>query len=273
MGRIIHNHWRGQYSPRFSLLIILIGLRILVHLLYGFIPAPLPVAVVVIIVATDAALLVWQITGTLRSCERTLKGSGDMVLYWACYSASIFATLSMFADVTTLVSATNRIDVPFTARKVDLKVDGNTVLIEGDIGFRTHTALQAVLQDPANTITTVRLNSNGGRIFAARAIAIAMIEHNMNTEVEGRCASACTLIFLAGEKRQLLDGAALGFHQYRQTSNIQFLDTSEEQQKDRVFFKSRGVSDSFITQMFQARHQDIWFPDNQTLLDAGVLTK
>ena len=273
MGRFIYNHWRGLYSPHVSLLVILIGLRVLVHLLYGLIPSDLPVAVIVTIILIDAVLLIWQITGTLRSCERSLKGGGDMVLYWGCYSASIFAALSMFSDATTLVSSTFRVDMPFAVRKVELEVHGDTILIDGDIGFRTHTAVQELLENPSMTFTTVRLNSDGGRIYAARAIANTLIAHNIKTEIAGRCASACTLIFLAGTRRQMPVDGTLGFHQYRQDDSVQLLDTSEEQEKDRAYFKSRGVSDAFIARMFQASHQDIWFPDRNALLEAGILTE
>ncbi len=266
------NHWRGLLPTRLSLIGVLIGLGIALHLLFGVLPPSLPFVLVVLIIALAGVTLIWQIIGTLRSCERNLKGGGDMILYWGCYGASVAVVVVLAVDVTSLISATTGANPQPEPHKVELEVQGDTILIDGFVGFRTHTALLALLEEPANPYTTLRLNSDGGRIFAARAIVNALILHDINTEVTGRCASACTLIFLAGGQRHLLDGGQLGFHQYLQTSSIQLLDTAQEQQKDRAYFKARGVSDTFIASMFQAEHQDIWFPDRATLVAAGIVT-
>lgn len=271
MSQFATNHWRGRHPARVSLFGVLIGLGLVLHLLFGVLPHSLPASVVALIIAAAAAILIWQIIGTLRSCERNL-GGGDMMLYWGCYMAAIGAALVMAVDLTSLVSASAGANPPPKPQVVTLEVQGDTILIEGFIGFRTHTALQTLLDTPDMTYTKLRLNSDGGRIFAARAIANALILHNIDTEVTGRCASACTLVFLAGKQRRLLAGGQLGFHQYLQTSGIQFLDTREEQEKDRAYFKARGVSEAFVSAMFQAKHQDIWFPSRAELRAAGILT-
>jgi len=266
------NHWRGKHPTVLSLVGVLIGLGIVIHLLFGALPHPLAYPLVILIIISAVAVLVWQITGTLRSVERTLKGGGDMILYWGCYGASLGAALVMAVDLASLVSSTTGANPPPEQQVVTLELEGDTILIEGFIEFRTNTALRALLEGPDTAYTKVRLNSDGGRIFAARAIANALITHDINTEVTGRCASACTLVFLAGKQRFLRDGSQIGFHQYLQTSGVQFLDTVEEQEKDRAYFKARGVTDGFISTMFQAAHQDIWFPDRATLVAAGIVT-
>ncbi len=266
------NHWRGRHPPLLSLTGVLIGLGVVIHVLFGVLPHPLASPLIVLIIIVAIALLIWQITGTLRSVERNLKTGGDMILYWGCYGASLGAALVMAVDLTSLISTTSGANPLPPQQSYALEVQGDTILIEGFIGFRTNTALRALLEGPDVAYTKLRLNSDGGRIFAARAIANALISHDINTEVTGRCASACTLVFLAGKRRHLLDGGQIGFHQYLQTSGVQFLDTVEEQEKDRAYFKSRGVSDGFIAAMFQATHQDIWFPDREELRAAGIIT-
>ncbi len=167
----------------------------------------------------------------------------------------------MIFDATTIISSRTGANpvpaIPTTA----LIVRGNTILINGEIDFGTYDAIEAILEKPSEPITTVRLDSNGGRIYAARGIARILIWHRLDTEVDKRCISACTLVFLAGNRRKLWEGAQLGFHQYAQASDVPLLDTAEEQEKDRLFLKARGVSDSFLRKMFQAEHNDIWFPD------------
>lgn len=266
------NHWRGLLPTRLSLIGVLIGIGIALHFLFGMLPASLPFTAVAVIVAMAGLILIWQIIGTLRSCERNLKGGGDMILYWGCYAASVAAALVMALNVTSLISATTGANPLPEQHKLQLEVRGDTILIDGFVGFRTHTALLELLEMPKNPYTTLRLNSDGGRVIAARAIGNAVILHDINTEVTGRCASACTLIFLAGKRRHLLEGGQLGFHQYLQTSSVQVLDTADEQEKDRAYFRTRGVSETFIASMFQAKHQDIWFPDRATLAAAGIVT-
>lgn len=272
MQHFVRNHWRGLLPPRQSLVGVLIGLGVLLHFALGFLPATLPVAGVIAVITMTALILTWQIIGTLRSCERNLTGGGDIILYWGCYAASIAATLVMTFNVTSLISATTGASPIPELHRLKLAVRGDSIMIDGFVDFRTHTALLEQLANPENTYTTLRINSDGGRVYAARAIANTLISNNMNTHVTERCASACTLIFLAGKQRHLAKSAQLGFHQYLQTSSVQVLNTTKEQEKDRAYFRARGVSESFVVMMFQAEHKDIWFPDRVTLIEAGIVT-
>lgn len=266
------SHWQGRISASLSLFGTLIGLRAAIHLLYGTIPTPLSYGVIALIFLTDCAVLVWQITGTIRANEHSLNDTGSAPLYWPSYLAALVATVYVVSDAATLVSNSTRIILPEPEPPLELAVQDNTVLIKGEIGFDTHTALLSLLEKPGQPLKTLRLSSDGGRIFAARAIALTVIAHDMDTEVIGRCASACTLIFLAGKRRILLHGAELGFHQYALNSNVQLLDTKAEQEKDRQYFLSRGVSQGFIDRMFQSGHQGIWFPGRAELKAAGIIT-
>jgi hypothetical protein len=53
---------------------------------------------------------------------------------------------------------------------------------------------------------------------------------------------------------------------------VQTLNIGEELEKDRSYFATRGVSDDFLDQVFQAGHGDIWFPSHAVLHEAGVTT-
>ncbi len=272
MGSVITQHWQGRLPALISLFGILIAVRVLVHLGYGTLPAPLPFAMIVLILLADAALLIWQATGTIRACERCLKIAGGVVLYWASYGVVIASAIYLLTDVTSLVSASVPLRIKTTAAPLELPVHGGVATIEGNIGFDTYNALKSRLDAPQHGILQLQLNSNGGRIYAARAIAKLVLENGLDTQVLIQCNSACTLVFLAGKRRILPENARLGFHQYALASTVPLIDTANEQQKDIGFFRSRGVSDSFINRMFQAEHRDIWFPDRKELLAAGVLT-
>ena len=61
-------------------------------------------------------------------------------------------------------------------------------------------------------ISTLRVTGRGGYGPAGRAISAYLVEHSINTEAFGGCASACSRIFLGGKSRKLSKGAKLGFH-------------------------------------------------------------
>lgn len=103
--------------------------------------------------------------------------------------------------------------------------DENAILasgkIEPDDGFR----LQAYLSKlPKKPLTSVYLDSTGGRVQAALAMGRVIHEAKIRTYVSGqssKCLSACTYIFLAGRDRETgkpyrVKGSAsrLGFHNF-----------------------------------------------------------
>ena len=272
MVRFAINHWRGMLSIRSSLIGILIGLGLAIHVLFLLLPETLSITLILVIITIAVLILIWQITGALRFCERNLTGGADVLLYWSCYGISFAITVLLVVDAITLISTTAEIKEPPPAHIPILEVQGQTILIDGLIDFHTNTALLSLLNDPDTKYSTVRLNSDGGRIFAARAIANTIISQGMNTEITGRCASACALIFIAGHHRHLIEGGQLGFHQYQHKSYVKYLNAADEQEKDSAYFRSRGVTDAFIETMFQAKYQDIWFPSRAELLAAGILT-
>ena len=63
-----------------------------------------------------------------------------------------------------------------------------------------------------NNIKTLRLTSEGGQQGASLDIKDLVLEHELNTEAKGECSSACSIIFVAGQKRKLIGRAKLGFH-------------------------------------------------------------
>jgi hypothetical protein len=79
---------------------------------------------------------------------------------------------------------------------------------------------------------------------------------------------------MAGDARTLGPEARLGFHRYQMEApdKVLILDIGAEMEKDRSYFASRGVSEGFLDQVFQAGHGDIWFPNHAVLHEAGVTT-
>lgn len=140
-------------------------------------------------------------------------------------------------------------------------------------------------------IKTVLLNSIGGQKWEAEEIARILIDAKLATHVEEECSSACTTIFLAGDKRTMSIGALLGFHRTSWSAkNIEnfyndfhsgenffdfaewlYNDTQDEVFKELGYLLERGVEAHFAIRTLQSESDDIWYPRRQDLIDSKVL--
>ena len=143
-------------------------------------------------------------------------------------------------------------------------------MIEGEFDTGLTRDLKTLLASTTD-IETVMLKSNGGRVFEARGVARQIVENNLDTSVLDHCRSACSIAFMAGRVRKLGERAQIGFHSYRMEPSLAFVDPLEEQEKDKAFFATQGVQPGFIERAFDAPHEDMWHPDVDTLLRAGVV--
>lgn len=147
--------------------------------------------------------------------------------------------------------------------------DGREVELSGGIGHGIADEVAATFRQWPG-IEVVHLNlKNGGLVSEAEAMYRLFDERGVVTYVSTSCQSACTLAFLGGRERYLRNGATLGFHH----SSIpgfafQFLDVSSE----KAIYSARGIPDDFVSRVYGTPPDSMWTPDEQTLLDAGVVT-
>lgn len=93
-----------------------------------------------------------------------------------------------------------------------IQVDGDKLIVHGDIVPGYHKKLVAALNDNPS-VRTVSLASDGGHIGEAIRAGFAIRKRGLDTELVDDCASACPLVFLGGVDRFLsLRGPKLGFH-------------------------------------------------------------
>ena len=156
---------------------------------------------------------------------------------------------------------------------LEVSDDGHTIFINGDINYPLYTSFLATLEEN-NQIKTVMLSSDGGIIFAARAMVIKITENGLNTKVKENCYSACTLIFMAGRNRELGDRGELGFHFYatKSTLTASILDIDAQVEKDKDYLRTRGVSEGFINTAYSTPPDEIWVPNKDQLERSGILT-
>jgi len=115
---------------------------------------------------------------------------------------------------------------------------------------------------------TVRLESPGGNVNAALAVAQIIRAHGLDTYVGRLCTSACTLAFLGGHRRFLAVSARLGFHQAS-------LPNAAPERFDaylRAAYMRFNVPPTFINHVLQTPPQSIWFPTRDELVGAGFVT-
>lgn len=269
------DHWRGGHSLVVTLLITVVGLRILTAAVLPLMSELRGVVVIGLWIAGNAAILTWQTMGIWRATERHLAKPTDTVAAWGGYFtilvAGVLAAVQTI-DGVVMFTPTPRAHSSETAKPLLPVEDGHTVRLRGDLNYDLNAAFELTLERTPS-IRRVILESAGGHIFAARAVANNIIRLGLDTHVEARCFSACTLAFMAGRHRTIEPSGQLGFHKYAIPGElrVKILDVQAEQRKDRSYFANRGVSEAFLEKMFQARHSQIWIPSHDVLRDGGVL--
>ena len=262
-----------------------VALRLLVYFALVILTQaqPLPAPIFLVAVVLDALVFIWQATGYFRAAEHNLSGTGSLLPLWGGMIALIIAVFIMFAQWWGLVLAANPAPEEehhfaklerYRAAQYALNVsdDGNTILISGTITHGVTKKLRELLEVTPDVIT-VHLESEGGNIFEARGLAGLIRQKGLSTHVAQICASACTTVFMAGDRRSADAGARLGFHGYalQDAAQLPRFDIEAEQDRDREFFRNQGASEPFLTRMFQTASPSIWFPDHATLRNSGVL--
>jgi hypothetical protein len=247
-----------------------LGLRVLIGLIQPVIPA----VVTGPWLCASVVILIWQLVGSWRAADVHLRDGGGMVLLWCSYGAMVIALALAVLQWLDAVAARAPPAVAPLIAPMQLPLDsrGRIVTLSGPLSWPMHSALEGLLQEP-NHIRTVNLDSTGGLVFAARALANLIEGENLDTHVDGRCLSACTLVFMAGQQRSVGISSELGFHQYAidEPNRVQTISVTEELAKDRAYFQRRGASAAFVESVFQASPEQMWIPTHAQLQEAGVL--
>ncbi len=255
-------HWRGELPLYPSVLITLFGARVALSGLGGIPDLTL-----------DGLVLLWQVVGCLRSLRRHLADRPDLFATLVTLGGILAALPLMGLSHLDRLSASRIAALPPpppAGGDPGVRLIATRAVLEGPMDFPMFTALKAALA--ANPeIGELELDSDGGRVFAARAMARLVRENRLDTRVARRCASACTLVFMAGKTRRLGPGGRLGFHGYRQQVNIDTVDPDAEEQRDIAAFLAAGIDAGFTARAFGTDPADIWFPSRAELIAAGVI--
>ena len=176
--------------------------------------------------------------------------------------------------------------------QMDLLIENNALFYKGDILVTTFDKINSILKKNKN-IKSFVIDSVGGDIDTAEEIADLIIDYNLDTRVKSYCYSACSIIFLGGNKRILDKGGKIGFHQsyYLKDdienwyNNIQdefeniyefiawlHADTQKNIFDYMQFFLERGVDPNFAIKSLQAPSDSMWYPRRKEMLNANFIT-
>jgi len=287
-GPYIRAHWRGDLPLGLTFWINLVLLRFAIHLLAALTHPPFvdpdvaAVSATLFIALAHIGIFTWQIVGVVRASDKYQSFDGAIIpaygVYFGIAIALLFTLSSAFTAIqTTFVDSKGSLlnliwQQERNARySLRLSSDGKTFYLDGSFEHGMTERLKNRLARDRG-VERIVLTSSGGFIFEGRGVGKLIADRGLDTHVDGSCYSACARAFIAGRTRTIAAGATLGFHRYRLDAvyPVPFIDVDTEQDKDRAFYRSRGVGDAFLSRMFDTVPPDLWIPSTDTLLESGV---
>jgi hypothetical protein len=278
-------HWRGEIGLARALIVNGVALGLLVLLAANWLARPLTgivdeaVAAFVLTVAWSALALItlWQAVGIWRSADRHAHTIGQAV-------GPGTARLAVLLGVTITLGAFVRAGLPQIVEASQLAVgvdplgeatlqvvhEGTEVELSGPIVFGVTHRMRALLEEHPE-ITTLSLSSPGGRVVEARKLRDVLRAHGITTVVNGNCASACTIVFMAGRERLLVRGSTVGFHRYR-SPGLDDAEIEASMRIDRRELAGQGVPDWFLERAFGTPNVEMWRPAIMDLRRAQIVT-
>ena len=149
-----------------------------------------------------------------------------------------------------------------------IQISGQVTL--GDVGVFIGAVKQA--NATGKVIESVELNSTGGSLNEGVRLARAIREAKISTVVgQGAvCASACFLIFAAGDPKFVGDGARIGVHKASEKGGRETMRSGAATESMANFAKQLGVPSSIIGRMVRTPAKQIGWLDSQDLRAMGV---
>lgn len=291
--RYLLSHWRGTLSLKTSLWVNMIGLLVALSYLEWIVlsrlsstPSILIRASLISLFFTRLVIFPWQLIGLFRAIEidyfeykNVLRTRGLQLFALLTVVFTLLYILSIIQGALSNQAQIERYSRPKAKVAFKLKVskDNKQLSIHGGLDIGITEASKIILASNPE-IRSVILNSGGGQIYEGRGLSKLFTTHKLDTYVLAECSSACITAYIGGEHRYLSKTGKLGFHQYKFDASqtgliIPFFNIRAEQEKDIELLKARGVSSTFLTKMFRQPANQIWFPDQQILLDAKIVHK
>ena len=282
----IARHWRGELTLPVSFWVNNILLALPVGLAIGALAAWIEVTgdylrggSIALLVAWPLLLLfsVWCLVGAWRAATAHSETGGSSL--WAGLAKLVLALSALGTTASTLWDFVPNVPAylrmargidPIGHVKATLSQDGRRLRLEGPIGLGDAKRVRA-LTEKASALRIVELDSPGGRLKEGEAIAALVKGATWHTRTTGACESACTLIHMAGGRRQLLPGAKLGFHRASAGTLNPVLDRLANRELVRIY-REAGLPERFIERTLATPSSRMWYPSRDELVGAGLVS-
>ncbi|RUO61795.1 hypothetical protein [Pseudidiomarina insulisalsae] len=269
----IARHWRGELPLGTAFWVNLILVNFVTTLIgrvmlsggaFDGTPWQTRVTLIGLMTLATLVLVIWQVVGVWRSANARRKQGKR---FWPAITKLVLI-VNVIALITNLAIVSQVATELYHSAQtqnytVEVSEDGTTLSIQGELGLSISDHVSALLQSHPN-IDVLKLDSIGGDIDEAlRIITILDTERTstrpLTTYVSNLCASACTFVFMRGDRRIVGDNALLGFHQFQ--LYVQQPDDEQEimrlQNKMAHYFLQQGADKSFTDVMYQAGADDM----------------
>lgn len=236
-------------------------------------------AVIVYSVVVKLVIYPWQAVGVLRSCGRRIESDSGRL--WATI-AQVEVVVSLAVILLTTIETYQSLQIykrnllvekiipPEPQYSLDLIEHGSLVHLRGPFQIGITSKLTGLIERNPQ-VRGIILDSEGGQIYEGRGLARLISENRLRTYTLDQCLSSCTTAFVAGAIRTLGTRARLGFHQYKTYSLIPSINVENEQAKDIAIFARQGVSAEFLDKVFVYSPEEMWWPEIDELVSAGVV--
>ena len=285
----IKDHWQGRQSLARSFWINFFLLSLLVQFAFVYLAASPPDISPVLIgraVIISLALYIglvypWQLVGVWRSADKRFQQTGKNGLTALVKILVLLSVISSFGSIGKYKDDfADALKYNFGYAKVDdytVDVTGNGTLarVTGGIGFGLPGKIEDTIEDTPQ-IDGIILDSSGGRVYEGRKLARVIDKYNLDTYSLRGCYSACTVAYIAGEKRYLSNTAEMGFHGYSSLTgddSTLFKNPRRAEKKDMSLLKENGVPRQFVQKIYKTRHNDLWTPSQEKLVQHNVVHK
>ena len=280
----VERHWRGDLSLARSywvntilltvpLLAVISGVGSVIEISAGLLVAALLLAWVWLVISVFST---WQLVGVWRSAGNHVGRGGRR--FWSV-AVKVLVLIGVIGGVRTVLTE----GVP-QVREAWLIAFGDpemgphsiTVLASGNVEFRggitfgTANELELILSENPSA-TLLHLNSHGGRVTEALRMHELVRARGLFTYSGEQCASACTIVFVAGARRYVGPNAVLGFHKVSAPGiATEFL--LQENNAIRDLLVARGVSPEFADRAQAVPPESMWWPTPDELRRANFIT-
>ena len=287
----IARHWRGEYPLWVSYWVVGIASNlaalVAILLLSQFMVTQVtyvPLALWAFFAGLWSGLVglgIWQAVGIWRSATRRRieRQAAGKRAPWAvlakvavCLGGLQLGAVLAKAGIPQIAEASRMAfmgDPSIPSYAVRAMNNGTEAEIIGGIKYGLTADFERLLQQSPG-MRVVHLDSVGGRIGEGKKLNALIRERKLDTYVEVKCMSACTLAFAGGKQRILRKGAVLGFHRGAFPGS-QSDDVGSG--VEREIYAAAGFSKAFIDRALATANSDMWKPDVAELMSYRVVTK